>query len=65
VQLAVMLRDCTLDWYTSLYVNNPPETTRTIAYVKKILINSFHKLSSEYQYMNEMIGMRQQPGDSI
>jgi hypothetical protein len=44
VQLAIMLRDCALDWYMSLVVNNPPGTTRTIAVFKKLLINEFGSL---------------------
>jgi hypothetical protein len=40
-QLAIMLRDCALDWYMSLAVNSPPGKTRTIADVKKLLINKF------------------------
>jgi hypothetical protein len=39
VQLAITLRDCTLDWYMSLSINSPPGVTRTIADVKKLLIN--------------------------
>jgi hypothetical protein len=58
-------RPCTLDWYMSLDVNSPPGTTRTIADVKKLLINEFQKPSSEDQYMNEMIEIRQKPGESF
>jgi hypothetical protein len=43
VQLAIMLRDRALDWYMSLDVNSPPGVTRTIADVKKLLINEFQK----------------------
>jgi hypothetical protein len=46
-QLAITLRDHTLDWYMNLYVNNPPGRTQTIAYVKKLLINEFQKPSLE------------------
>jgi hypothetical protein len=53
--LAITLRDCTLDWYMSLDVNNAPGMTRTLTDIKKLLINEFQKLSSEDQYMNEMI----------
>ena len=60
-QLAITLRDHVLDWYISLTVNNPPGTTRTIAYIKNLLINEFHKPSSEDQYMNEMIEIKQKP----
>jgi hypothetical protein len=49
----------------SIATNNPPGTTRTIADIKKLLINGFLKLSSEDQYMNEMIEIRQKPGESI
>jgi hypothetical protein len=38
-QLDIMLRDCALDWYMSLDVNSSPGVTRTIADVKKLLIN--------------------------
>jgi hypothetical protein len=64
-QLAIMLRDRALDWYMSLAVNSPPGTTRMIADVKKLLINEFQKPSSEDQYMNEMIEIRQKPGESV
>jgi hypothetical protein len=64
-QLAIMLRDRALDWYMSLDVNNPPGTTRTLTDVKKLLINEFQKPSSEDQYMNEMIEIRQKPGESV
>jgi hypothetical protein len=46
-QLAIMLRYHTLEWYMSLAVNNPPGTTRMIAYIKKLLIYEFQKPSSE------------------
>jgi hypothetical protein len=49
----------------SLDVNNPPRVTRTIADVKKLLINEFHNPSLKYQYMNEMIEIRKKPGESI
>jgi hypothetical protein len=64
-QLDITLRDCALDWYMSLVVNSPPGTTRTIADVNKLLINEFQKPSSEDQYMNEMIEIRQKPGESV
>jgi hypothetical protein len=64
-QLEITLRDHTLDWYMSLATNNPPGTTRTIADIKKLLINEFQKPSSEDQYMNEMIEIRQKPGESV
>jgi hypothetical protein len=65
VQLAITLRDQTLDWYMILAVNIPPGLTRTIVYVKKLLINKFQKPSSEDQYMNEMIEIRQKLGESF
>jgi hypothetical protein len=40
-QLTITLRDCVLDWYMILDVNNPPEVTRTITDVKKLLMNKF------------------------
>jgi hypothetical protein len=49
----------------SLAINSPPGTTRMIADVKKLLINEFQKPSSEDQYMNEMIEIRQKPGESV
>jgi hypothetical protein len=57
-QLAITLRDRALYWYMSLATNNPPGTTRTIADIKKLLINEFQKLSLEDQYMNDMIEIR-------
>jgi hypothetical protein len=60
-----MLRDHTLDWYMSLDVNSPPGATRTIADVKRLLINEFQKPSLEDQYMNEMIEIRKKPGESV
>jgi hypothetical protein len=49
----------------SLATNNPPGTTETIADIKKLLINEFQKPSSEDQYMNEMINIRQKLGESV
>jgi hypothetical protein len=60
-----MLRYRALDWYMSLDTNNVPGTTRTLDNIKKLLINEFQKLSSEDQYMNEMIEIRQKPGESV
>jgi hypothetical protein len=40
-QLAITLRDRALDWYMILATNNPPGKTRTIADIKKLLINKF------------------------
>jgi hypothetical protein len=48
-----------------LATNNPPGTTRMIGDIKKLLINEFHKPSSEDYYMNEMIEIRQKPGESV
>jgi hypothetical protein len=45
-QLVIMLRGHALDWCMSLYVNSPPVVTRTIADVKQLLINEFHKPNS-------------------
>ena len=36
-----------------------------ITNIKKLLINEFQKTSSEDQYMNEMIEIRQKPRESI
>jgi hypothetical protein len=38
-QLSITLRDHALDWYMSLYVSSPPGVTRTIADMKKLMIN--------------------------
>jgi hypothetical protein len=64
-QLSITLRDWALDWYMSLDANSLPRTTRTIIHIKKLLINEFHKPSSEDQYMNEMIQIRQKPEESV
>jgi hypothetical protein len=61
-QLYIMIRDHALDWYMSLAANSPLGTTKTIGDIKKLLINEFQKPSSEDQYMNEMIEIRQKPG---
>jgi hypothetical protein len=45
--------------------NNPPETIRAIVDITKLLINEFQKPTSEDQYMNEMIEIRQKLGESI
>jgi hypothetical protein len=60
-QLAITLRDRALDWYMSLAANSLPRTTRMIGDIKKLLINELQKPSSEDQYMNEMIEIRQKP----
>jgi hypothetical protein len=65
MQLAITLRDCTLDWYMSLDTNNALGMTRTLEDIKKLLINEFQKPCSEDQYMNEMIEIRQKPGESV
>jgi hypothetical protein len=48
-----------------LATKNPLGTTRTIVDIKKLLINEFQKSSSEDQYMNEMIKIRQKLGESV
>jgi hypothetical protein len=48
-----------------LVANSPPGTTRTIGDIKKLLINEFQKPSSEDQYMENMIDIRQKPGESV
>jgi hypothetical protein len=60
-----MLRDCALEWYMSLDTNNALGTTRTLENINKLLINEFQKPSSEDQYMNEMIEIRQKPREPI
>jgi hypothetical protein len=64
-QLEITLRDHALDWYMSLPTNNPPRTTKTIADIKKLLINEFQKPSSKYRYMNKMIEIRQKPRECV
>jgi hypothetical protein len=54
--------DHALDWHIILATNNPPGTTRIIVDIKNLLINEFHKLSLEDQYMNDMIKIRQKMG---
>jgi hypothetical protein len=49
----------------SLAINSPLGTKRTIADVKKIMINEFQNPSSKDLYMNDMIEIRHKPGDSI
>jgi len=43
MQLVITLRDHVLDWYMSLDVNNPHGVPKTIAYMKKLLVNKFQK----------------------
>jgi hypothetical protein len=64
-QLVIMLRDRALDWYMSLDTNNAPGTKRKLEDINRLLINYFQKPSLEDQYMNEMIEIRQKPGDSV
>jgi hypothetical protein len=49
----------------SLDVNSPPRVIKTIADVKKLLINEFHKPISKDWYMNEMIEIEQKHGESV
>jgi hypothetical protein len=49
----------------SLDANIAPGTTRTLVDIKNLLINEFQKSSSENQYMNEMIEIRQKPEESV
>jgi hypothetical protein len=49
----------------SLAANSPPGKTRTIGDIKKLLINEFQNPSSEDQYMNEMIEIRQKPREFV
>jgi hypothetical protein len=64
VQLAITLRDCTLEWYMSLDLNNAHGMTRKLTDINKRLINEFQKPILEDQCMNEMIEIRQKPGES-
>jgi hypothetical protein len=63
--LEITFRDNALDWYMGLTVNNPMGAPTTIAEVKRKLINEFHKPSSEDQFMNNMIKIKHNPGESI
>ena len=49
----------------SLDANSALGTTRTLTNIKNLLINEFQKLSSEDQYMNDMIEILQKPGESV
>jgi hypothetical protein len=49
----------------SLVSHIPPRTTTTIVDIKKLMINEFKNPSSEDQYMNEMIEIRQKLGESV
>jgi hypothetical protein len=49
----------------SLDTNSVPGMKRTPDNIKKLLINEFHKPSSEDQYMNEMTEIKQKLGESI
>ena len=64
-QLDITLRYYALDWYMTLVVNCPQGVPKTIPDVKKLLVNEFQKPIKEDQYMNEMIEIRQKPGESI
>jgi hypothetical protein len=47
VQLAIIFRDHTLDWYMGLIVNSPQGSPTTITDVNKELINEFQRPSLE------------------
>jgi hypothetical protein len=64
-QLEITLRDHALDWYMRLDVNSPQGIPKTIADMKKILVNEFQNPSLEDQYMNEMIEIKEIPGEPI
>jgi hypothetical protein len=49
----------------SLDTNSSPGMMRTLADIKKLLINEFQKPSSEDQYMNEIIKIRKKPRESV
>jgi hypothetical protein len=65
VQLAIMLRDKTMDWYMSLAANSLPGTTKMIGYIKKLLINEFQNPISEDKYMIDIIEIIQKLGESV
>jgi hypothetical protein len=65
MQLVITLRDCALDWYMSLDANSPQGVPKTIADMKKLLVNELQKPRLEYQYMNELIETRKKLGESI
>jgi hypothetical protein len=64
-QLTITLRDRALEWYMKLDTNSALGMMRTLEDIKKLLINEFQKLSSEDQYMNEMIEIRYKLGESV
>jgi hypothetical protein len=65
VKLTITFRDCALDWYMGLLVNNPTRAPTTVADVKKQLINEFKLSGSEDQFINDMIEIKKNPGDSV
>jgi hypothetical protein len=64
-QLEITFRESVLDSYMGLVTNNPMGTPTTVAEVKRQLINEFQKPSSEDQFMNEMIEIKQKIGESV
>jgi hypothetical protein len=64
-QLAITFRNHALDWYMNLAVNNPQGAPGTVAEIKQALITEFQRPKSEDQFMNEMIEVRQKPGESV
>jgi hypothetical protein len=64
-QLEITLRYCALDWYMKLDVNSAQGIPKTIVDMKKILVNKFQNPSLEDQYMNEMIEIKEIPGEPI
>jgi hypothetical protein len=53
-QLTIIFRNRALEWFMSLSMKNLQGAPKTVANVKKELINEFQRPSSEDQYMNEM-----------
>jgi hypothetical protein len=48
-----------------LAINNPTRIPTTVAEAKRQLINEFQKPSSEDQFMNEMIEIKNKPRESV
>jgi hypothetical protein len=64
-QISITFRDRALEWYIGLTINIPQGAPTTVAYVKKAIINEFQQPNSEDQFMNEMIGIKENIGESF
>jgi RNase P/RNase MRP subunit POP5 len=65
VQLAIMFRNHALDWYIHVEVKNTQGVSGTVKEIKHAFIIDFQRPKLEDQFMNEMIEVRQKPGDSV